>query len=130
MSLEFISSDDQLYRPVLAYDWLEYQSDVNPENIAIVDLDSGKSFSYKEFNERATKLANYFRNDLKIKKSDRVAILAKNGNEYLELYYACNKLGAISVLLNWRLTTSELEFIVNDSEPSLIVYDEEFSEQV
>ena len=130
MSLEFISSDDQLYRPVLAYDWLEYQSDVNPENIAIVDLDSGKSFSYKEFNERATKLANYFRNDLKIKKSDRVAILAKNGNEYLELYYACNKLGAISVLLNWRLTTSELEFIVNDSEPSLIVYDEDFSEQV
>ena len=47
MSLEFISSDDQLYRPVLAYDWLEYQSDVNPENIAIVDLDSGKSFSGK-----------------------------------------------------------------------------------
>ena len=39
MSLEFINSDDKLYRPVLAYDWLEYQSDVNPENIAIVDLD-------------------------------------------------------------------------------------------
>ncbi|MAV33583.1 MAG: acid--CoA ligase [Gammaproteobacteria bacterium] len=130
MSLEFINSDDQLYRPVLAYDWLEYQSDVNPENIAIVDLDSKKSFTYREFNDRATRLANYFRNDLQIKKSDRIAILAKNGNEYLEFYYACNKLGAISVLLNWRLTTSELEFIVNDSDPSLIVYDDEFSEQI
>ena len=128
--MEFINSDDQLYRPVLAYDWLEYQSDVNPENIAIVDLDSKKSFTYREFNDRATRLANYFRNDLQIKKSDRIAILAKNGNEYLEFYYACNKLGAISVLLNWRLTTSELEFIVNDSDPSLIVYDDEFSEQI
>jgi fatty-acyl-CoA synthase len=130
MSLEFINDDAQLYRPVFAYDWLKHHNDVNPNNIAIVDLDSGKEFTYQQFNKRSCQLANYLRDELGVKKSDRVAILAKNGNEYLEFYYACNKLGAISVLLNWRLTVSELEYIVEDSAPKTIVYDDIFEQQV
>jgi fatty-acyl-CoA synthase len=130
MSLEFVSDDTKLYRPVQAYDWLQYHHRVNPNLLAIVDLDSGLEFTYSQFNQRTSQLANYLRNELGINKSDRVAILAKNGNEYLEFYYACNKIGAISVLLNWRLTVSELEFIVSDSAPKAIVYDVDFQKQV
>ncbi len=39
-------------------------------------------------------------------------------------------MGAISVLLNWRLTVSELEYIVEDSAPKAIVYDDIFEQQV
>lgn len=95
MSIDFVSDDSQLYQPVLAYDWLQFHSDLNGQKIALVDLDSGKSYTYRQFNQRASQFANYLRQQCQIKKSDRVAILAKNSNEFLEIYYACNKLGAI-----------------------------------
>lgn len=130
MSLDFVNDDTQLYRPTLAYDWLAYHAAVNGTNTAIVDLDSGKSFSYREFNARVSQLANYLRDEQQVQKNDRLAILARNGNEYLEFYYACYKLGAISVLLNWRLSVPELEFIIKDSSPKTIVYDIDFEKPV
>ena len=130
MSEAFINDDANLNRPVLAYDWAQYHGTVNPEKTAIIDLDSGNSFSYYEFNVRASQLANHFRHDCQIKKGDRIAILAKNGNEFLEFYYACNKIGAISVLLNWRLSVPELEYIVGDSAPRVIIYGDDFQQQL
>ena len=130
MSIDFVNDDSQLYRPILAYDWPQYHSDVNGNNCAIIDLDSEKVFTYRAFNERVCQLANYLREQWKIEKSDRVAILAKNGNEYLEFYYACSKIGAISVLLNWRLSVPELEFIIKDSAPRGLFFDYEFEKQV
>ena len=130
MSINFVNDDSQLYRPILAYDWPQYHSDVNGNNCAIIDLDSEKAFNYREFNARICQLANYLREQWNIEKSDRVAILAKNGNEYLEFYYACSKIGAISVLLNWRLSVPELEFIIKDSAPRGLFFDYEFENQV
>ena len=41
-------------------------------------------------------------------KGDRVAILAHNCVEFLDVWFACGKLGAILQALNWRLTAGEL----------------------
>jgi fatty-acyl-CoA synthase len=48
--------------------------------------------------------------------------------EFFDIQFACARTGAICVLLNWRLTVSELEFILNDSSPKLLVHDAEFAE--
>ncbi len=51
---------------------------------------------------------------LGIAKGDRVALLAPNCPEYFELQFACGRLGAIMLPLNWRLTVPELEYILGD----------------
>jgi fatty-acyl-CoA synthase len=57
-----------------------------------------------------------------------VALLAHNGVEYFDLQFACGRNGAIAVLLNWRLTVSELDYILKDCTPSLLIHDVEFTD--
>jgi acyl-CoA synthetase (AMP-forming)/AMP-acid ligase II len=58
----------------------------------------------------------------------RLAVLAHNGVEFFDVQFACARTGAICVLLNWRLTVSELEYILNDSSPTLLVHDATFAD--
>ena len=60
-------------------------------------------------------------------KGDRVAILAANCPEIFEAAFACAKIGAICLPLNWRLTVPELEYILKDSAPKLLISDVKFS---
>src|SRR5262249_22676778 len=62
-------------------------------------------------------------------KGDRVALLSPNCAEYFELQFACGRLGAIMLPLNWRLTVPELEYILSDAAPKLLVHDQAFVEQ-
>jgi fatty-acyl-CoA synthase len=59
-------------------------------------------------------------------KGDRVALLLRNATDYVALYLAIARIGAISVRLNWRLTSAELAFVLGDSSPLVLVLDEEF----
>ncbi len=54
---------------------------------------------------------------------DRVAILMGNRTEYFELYFACSRIGAIAVPLNYRLTPGEGSKILGHADPSLLVCD-------
>ena len=63
-------------------------------------------------------------------KGDRVAVLAHNCVEFLDVWFACGKLGAILQALNWRLTTRELAGLIGDAEPRVLVHGPEFVDQV
>ncbi|ACL05180.1 AMP-dependent CoA ligase/synthetase [Desulfatibacillum aliphaticivorans] len=80
----------------------------------------------REFNERINQLAHLLQKE-GIRKGDRVAALMANSNVFLEILFACSKIGAIMVPLNFRLAPPELEFIINDCEPSLLFYSPEFT---
>ena len=54
---------------------------------------------------------------------DRVALCAKNRAEIVALHVACARIGAIFVPLNWRLAPAEVEALVADCEPRLVVGD-------
>jgi fatty-acyl-CoA synthase len=56
-----------------------------------------------------------------------VAALMGNSNVFLEILFALSKIGGIMVPLNFRLAVPELEFILNDSEPCMMVYSPEFT---
>lgn len=103
-----------------------------PDDLAIVDAgkDPHRSFTYGELNSRANRLANYLRDGAGIQKGDRVAILAHDGVEHLDAFFACGKLGAIHVPLNWRLHWRELLDLINDTQPSVLIFSEEFKEAV
>lgn len=112
----------------ISFDWLERRNELSPEKEALIDVYTGRRFTYREFNERANKLANSWRQAWGIKKGDRVAILAKNCPEYLEALFAAAKIGAILVPINIRLAGPELTYIVNDCKPKVLILGEDFLE--
>jgi len=83
------------------------------------------SFTRREFNNRVNQLARALQGK-GVQKGDRVAGLLANGNEFLEILFACSKLGVIMVPLNFRLASPELEYILKDSDPKLFFYSPEF----
>ena len=107
------------------YDWSAYHANVRPNQIAIRDLSANKELTYSELDIRSNKLAQWLQKN-GLAKGDRVAILAQNCPEFFELEFACAKIGAIELPLNWRLTKPELEYILNDSTPRVLVYDAAF----
>src|SRR5438067_12915457 len=64
---------------------------------------------------------------LDVERGDRVAVLMLNCHRYLELYYACTRMGAVIVPLNIRLARPEIIFILNDSESKVLVVDKTFA---
>ncbi len=112
-------------------DYLARRELYSPDRLAIVD--AGKSpewrFTYRQMNERANRLANWLR-AAGIAKGDRVAILAHDGVEHLDTFFACGKLGAIHTALNWRLHPQELAGIVELTAPRALIYSDEFKDNV
>jgi fatty-acyl-CoA synthase len=108
------------------FDWLEYHGRATPDAVAVTDLVTGREFGYREFNERTTRLATALRKVFGIGKTDRVAMLAHNSSDQLETLFACWKLGAVFMPLNFRLSAEELGAIVRNGEPRVLIYDQEF----
>ena len=115
--------------PIKAYDWLRYHRNRTPNKLAAIELHGDKRFTYEEFDQRVSRLAMALRETLKIGRGDRVAILAPNTIHVFELQFACVKLGAIMVPVNWRLAVPELEYILNDCGPKALIYDLEFADE-
>lgn len=77
------------------------------------------TWSFGELHELSSRSAQALLNE-GVKAGDRVALLTKNRAEFYELLFACNKIGAILVGLNWRLAAVEIEAIVADAKPSVV----------
>lgn len=113
---------------IKVYDWLAHHAIFRGNHLALVDLASDRRFTYIQANERAGRVATWLARDLGVAKGDRVAVLAPNTSDVVEIQFACAKLGAIMVPLNWRLTVSELSFIASDSTPNVLIHGDEFTE--
>jgi len=110
-------------------DWLDKRAKLTPERIALIDYASGAKTTFAEWNARANQTANYLRS-LGIGKGDRVAVYSMNRSEYLDLFWAAPKIGAILQNLNWRLTVHELNGIVESGAPKVLIYSEDWRRQV
>ena len=110
------------------YDWLAHHARRAPDSLAVVDLSSERRLTYGEFELRTARLAAFLAAARAVTKGDRVAVLAHNSTDVLEIQFACAKIGAIFVPLNWRLTVPELEFIVGDAAPKVLIHDRAFAE--
>jgi fatty-acyl-CoA synthase len=110
------------------YDWLATWARVAPAREALESVEDGRVLTYGALNERSCRLAFALREACGIEPGDRVAVLAHNALELFELYFACTKLGALLVPLNWRLAVPELAGILADAEPSVLVYDDAWAE--
>lgn len=108
-------------------DYLARREIYSPDRPAIVDAGKAPAwrFTYRQMNERANRLANWLRDAAGVGRGDRVAILARDGVEHLDCFFACGKLGAVHTALNWRLHWREIEGVVRATTPRVLVYSEE-----
>ena len=74
----------------------------NPNALAVVDTGTEERLTYAELDSRANRCGNMLIG-LGIQPGDRVALLLPNSIPFLETFYGGAKVGAILVLLNWRL---------------------------
>jgi fatty-acyl-CoA synthase len=114
---------------VQQYDWIAHHASYAPDSLAQQDLHSGRSFTYSQMHRRVEALAGFLQTDAGVQPGDRVATLCHNSTDNNEIIFAAPRIGAIHLPLNWRLAVPELEFILNDAEPRVLFYSEEFSEQ-
>ncbi|MDX1662526.1 MAG: long-chain fatty acid--CoA ligase [Candidatus Promineifilaceae bacterium] len=113
-------------------DYLGRRAIYSPHKLAIVDAGKEPAWrlTYQEMNARANRLANWLQKDAGIGFGDRVAILARDGVEHLDTFFACGKLGAIHTALNWRLHWRETAQILANTTPSVLIYSDDFREDV
>ncbi len=80
----------------------------------------GVTLTFGELDNRSSQVANALLAS-GVRQGDRVAVLTKNTPEFFEIVFGCSKIGAILVGLNWRLAPAEIEAIVADAAPAMII---------
>ena len=112
-------------------DWLARREMLSPDKVALIDtLNGGRRITFRQWNRAANRTAHFLRERLGLQKGDRVALLAMNCVEYLDVWFACGKLGAILQTLNWRLKPVELAPLIDEAAPKALIYGPEFAAQV
>ncbi|MCC7413910.1 MAG: AMP-binding protein [Gammaproteobacteria bacterium] len=107
--------------------WIEKWAVSTPAQIAIRFEDT--AISYPELDARIKANACALRGELGIRPGDRIAYLGQNDPQMLVLLFACARLGAIFLPLNWRLAPLEHARILADSGASVLFVDEPYIEQ-
>ena len=115
-------------REMLTTDFLERAVDLYDDLTGVVAHD-GTEYTYAEVEARVDRLAHALA-DLGVGRGDRVALLAPNTHYFIETLYATNRLGAVFVPMNYRLTSDELSYIVDDCEADVVIADYDYAGNV
>src|SRR5262249_27317604 len=96
-----------------------------PDREGLADAD--KHFTYREFGQRVARLTRSL-SRLGMAKGSVAAIMAPNGHEFMETYYACGVTGVVLSPINFRLSAREISDILNDCDVSLLFAHGQFAE--
>jgi acyl-CoA synthetase (AMP-forming)/AMP-acid ligase II len=100
---------------------------LHPEKIGI--RDSRRALTFAQWNARACRLANAL-SRLGLKNGDRVALLAFNRVEWMEIYIGLAKAGLVAVPINFRLVTPEIKYIAEHCAARALIVQDELAAQI
>ena len=100
---------------------------LNPRKIGT--RDSRRSLTYQQWDQRASRLASGLLGS-GLKPGDRVGLLAYNGVEWMEIYVGLARAGLVAVPLNFRLTGTEIAYILGHAEASALIAGDDFGATV
>jgi acyl-CoA synthetase (AMP-forming)/AMP-acid ligase II len=109
-------------------DWVTVQARFTPQADFLVAAD-GRTRTYAEGEQRITRLARALR-QIGIGRGDRVALLAVDSPEYVEVLLACMKIGATYIALNFRLSAAEIRTVLASSGARVIFHSARYQEIV
>lgn len=112
---------------VLLGEILDRNARRHPDKVALVF--EGKRYTFAHLQDRVNRLANGLLS-LGAQKGDRVAVLAQNCSEYVEVYCAAARAGVATVPINWRFVEKELVKVINYVEPHTLVVERELAPTV
>jgi fatty-acyl-CoA synthase len=102
-------------------DLIARRAELTPGSVALEELATGRSLTYAALDERSGRTAALLR-ALGVGQGDRVAILCRNRLAFFEALFACARLGAILVPLNWRMPAAEIDPLLTHSGPKLLLH--------
>lgn len=108
-------------------DFVAFHAAMRPQQTVCLAFADGERATYLDLHRRADKAASAIVRLVGDVRGQPVAILARNSIDYLAFVVACHRAGAVLQPLNWRLSSAELEFLLQDAGPALVVYDDEFA---
>ncbi|MBN8589847.1 MAG: long-chain fatty acid--CoA ligase [Rhodothermia bacterium] len=108
-------------------DWLARNAQYYPHKTAIVWQPEKRRISFAECEALGNQTAQWLAQEHGLNAGDRVAILAENSLTHLLLFFACQKAGFVLVPINYRLTPAEVQYIVEDSDPTVLFYGDSFA---
>jgi acyl-CoA synthetase (AMP-forming)/AMP-acid ligase II len=88
---------------------------------AMIDPGTGRTWSYAQLSEEVDELASAFVT-AGVGRGDRVVYQLYNTPEFVIVYLATQRIGAIGVPINFRLSPGETAFILQDSDPRVYLY--------
>ena len=106
---------------------VEAQARLQPTKVGA--RDSRRALTFKQWHQRARRLANALRG-LGLQPGDRVAILAYNCVEWLEIYVALARAGLVAVPINFRLVGPEIQYIVQHSGARAFIVQDALAERI
>lgn len=111
------------------YNWISKRTALSADRIALIDIHTGERLSYAMLQNRIDRWASFF-HAKGFTKGDRIAVYSPNKPELFAILFACERAGLIYVPLNWRLSQAELQGVLDDCQPVLMLYDEGFEASV
>lgn len=111
---------------VFQQDWISKWAVYSPDKVALKEHETKRSLTYSELNRLGNRLAHYLQYNLGIGKGDRIAVLAENCLEYLILFTAAQKTGCILVPINYRLAQAEIDYLLQNAQPKLLIYEQRY----
>lgn len=130
MGLQHLNGTNLGGTMITELDWLKKWNLYAPNSTSILDGDSNREFTYRELYEVSQKGAQILSEKYEVTKGDRVAIISSNELEYIFLFFSLQRLGAILVPVNFRLTQREVDHIIGDCSPKVVFYQDAYSEIV
>jgi fatty-acyl-CoA synthase len=108
-------------------DWTAQWALYSPHKVALKEYETQRSLTYGRLDAQAGHLARRLEATYGLAPGDRIAVLAEYCLEYVVLFAAAQKAGFVLAPLNYRLAAPELSFILEDSEPALVLWEEKFA---
>ncbi|OLS35134.1 class I adenylate-forming enzyme family protein [Bacillus sp. MRMR6] len=107
------------------FEGLERNARNNADKSAIIFKD--RVYTYAEYNAEVNRIANALL-AYGVKKGDKIGILMKNSDQFAFTYFGILKAGGVAVPINFRLTSHEISYILNDSDCLIVFADEDLTE--
>ncbi|OLS21444.1 MAG: Long-chain-fatty-acid--CoA ligase [Candidatus Thorarchaeota archaeon AB_25] len=109
-------------------DWTGRRALLTPKKEATVDNIQKKRYTFDAIDKRANQVARLLL-DSGVQKGDRIGVYSKNRFDFLDILFACGKIGAILTPFNNRLTTTEIEYLLKKTDPAMVFYDPDLGTQ-
>lgn len=97
--------------------------------LELAATEGAATLTFQQLQEQVDRYCAWF-SATRLKQGDRLAILALNHPDWFALLFAASRCGVVLVPLNWRLSLEELLYVIDDSEPLLLLHDAEFASTV